>query len=66
MKILVVFFGIALIVSLIALDATNGGSEMAKEILRYSGPLVPTLGLGLFVWRIISHLRDRGRKKLHE
>jgi hypothetical protein len=64
MKILVVLFVIALASSLIALQAANGGSEIAAEILRYSGPLAFFLGLSLFAWRIVAHLLARGRKNI--
>jgi len=66
MKILAVLFVVALASSLIALQAASDGSEIAADVLRYSGPTATLLGLGLFVWRIVTYLSARGRKNIQE
>lgn len=66
MKILIVLALIALAGSLIALNAANDGSEIAREVLRYLGPLAILLGIGVFVRRVVTHLWARDHKNIQE
>jgi NADH:ubiquinone oxidoreductase subunit 2 (subunit N) len=62
MKILVALALIMIVASFVSLVAANGGNELAREILNFTGPLAIVSGFVVFVGRVAAHLYSRSSK----